>query len=206
VAAHRGAGGDLGVDMTPVVALIVAIGPKRVIGQNNRLPWKMPRDLRFFKKVTIGHTVVMGRKTFESLGSRPLPKRTNIVVTRDPGYEAKGCLVANSLEDAVSKTPPGGRMFIIGGGELYRNALKIATEAFVTEICDENPNLNLFESFPGDTFFPELNATDWKLTHSGRKFVAADRVPPFPAIKVKRTGLYFRIMKFVRRDQRTQST
>jgi dihydrofolate reductase len=185
--------------VTPIVAVIVAIGPQRVIGQDNQLPWKMPRDLRFFRTATVGHTVIMGRKTFESLGSRPLPKRTNIVVTRNPHYEAKGCLVANSLEDAINKASSQERVFIIGGGELYRSALKIATEAYVTEICDENPNLNLFEPFPGDTFFPELERSDWKLTHSGRKFVAADRFPPLPAAKVKRTGFYFRIKKFVRR-------
>lgn len=160
----------------------------------------MPRDLRFFRMATVGHTVIMGRKTFESLGSRPLPKRTNIVVTRNPHYEAKGCLVASSLEDAISKASTEERVFVVGGGELYNSALPIAKEAFITEICDENPNLNLFEPFPGDTFFPELDKSEWKLTHSGRKFVAADRVPPFPTTKVKRTGLYFRIRKFVRRN------
>lgn len=186
--------------MTPIVAVIVAIGPQRVIGQDNQLPWKMPRDLRFFRTATVGHTVIMGRKTFESLGKRPLPKRTNIVVTRNSRYEAKGCLVANSLEDAIDKASSQERVFVIGGGELYRSALKIATEAYVTEIYDENPNLNLFEPFPGDTFFPELDSTDWTLTHPGRRFVAANRVPPFHPARVKRTGLYFQIRKFVREN------
>ena len=120
--------------MTPVVALIVAIGPRRVIGQDNQLPWKMPRDLRFFRMATVGHTVIMGRKTFESLGSRPLPKRTNIVVTRNPHYEAKGCLVASSLEDAISKASTEERVFVVGGGELYNSALPIAKEAFITAV------------------------------------------------------------------------
>ena len=203
--------------MSPIVALIVAIGPKRVIGQDNQLPWKIPRDLRFFKKVTIGHTVIMGRKTFESLGSRPLPKRINIVVTRNLHYEAKGCLVANSLEDAISKASSQERVFIIGGGELYKSALEIATEVFVTEIYDENPNLNLFEPFPGDTYFPELDST-WEIKHPGRKkFVAADRIPVINPKTVKGVdlirGLYFRNKKFVRINsslpahyQRTQST
>ncbi|MDR3088099.1 MAG: dihydrofolate reductase [Azoarcus sp.] len=194
--------------MTPVVALIVAIVmPERVIGRDNRLPWKMPRDLRFFRKVTIGHTVIMGRKTFESLGSRPLPKRTNIVVTRNPYYEAKGCLVANSLEDAISKASSQKRVFIIGGGALYKSALEIATEAFITEIYDENPNLNLFEPFPGDTYFPELDSS-WELKHPGRKkFVAADRVPVLNPKPIKGVdfclirGLYFRIKKFVRKNK-----
>jgi dihydrofolate reductase len=155
--------------------------------------------MRFFRTATVGHTVIMGRKTFESMGSRPLPKRTNIVVTRNPHYAAKGCFVANSLKDAIDKSSSEERVFIIGGGQLYRSALRIADEAYVTEIADENPNLNLFDPFPGDTFFPELDISEWKLTHPGRKFVAADRVPPLKAEKVRRTGLYFRIKKYVRR-------
>lgn len=190
--------------MRPIVAIIVAIGPAGVIGHENQLPWKLPRDLRFFRRITSGNTVIMGRKTFESLRLRPLPNRVNIVVTRDAGYCADGIQVAHSVEDAISLASGQERVFIIGGGQLYRSSLPLADLIYVTEIADENLNLNLFPPFPGDTFFPNIsNDNEWELIRPGRRwFIAADRMRPIKEAKLKRTGLRFRLKVYGRRGQK----
>lgn len=185
--------------MQPIVAIIVAIGPGRVIGRENQMPWHLPRDLRFFRRVTTGHAIIMGRRTFESLGKRPLPKRRNIVISRNPQYVAQGCEVVHSLEEGVTLTRDNQRLFVIGGGQLYAAALPIADEIYLTEIFDESPNLNLFEPFPGDIFFPELDPTQWKLVRLGkRRFIAANRLVPIPIGNLRRKGLYFRFQVYSR--------
>src|SRR3972149_2251448 len=112
----------------PKVIIIAAVGPapnnQRIIGDGNRLPWHLPRDLRFFRRVTINHTVIMGRKTYESFGKRPLPKRDNIVITRNVDYVANGCTVYHSLEEALSAVNDKEKVFIIGGGGIYRQEIK----------------------------------------------------------------------------------
>lgn len=185
--------------MPSTVAIIVAIGPNRTIGQGNQMPWKLPKDMKFFRRVTTGHTVIMGRKTFESLGRKPLPKRRNIVVTRNNSYQAPGCEIAHSLDDALEMGRDERRVFVIGGGELYRAALPIADEVYVTEIADRNPTDDMF-SFPGDTFFPRLDEDEWILARpSKRWFVASDRLPALKRSRLKRTGLCFQILKFTNR-------
>jgi dihydrofolate reductase len=135
------------------LSLIVAVAKNNVIGSDNRLLWHMPADLKHFKSVTMGSPVIMGRKTFESIG-KPLPGRTNIVVTRSEDYSAEGCTVANSLQEAVDLCEKEGEVFVIGGGEVYRQAIHAADKVYLTRIDAE---------FNGDTFFPELNFSDWKL-------------------------------------------
>ena len=192
--------------MATRVAMIVAIGPNRTIGQGNQMPWKLPRDMKFFRRVTVGHTVIMGRKTFESLGCRPLPKRRNIVVTRNKGYHAPGCEVARSLEAALDLGKDQIRVFIIGGGELYRAALPIADELYITEIEDRNPTEDMF-SFPGDTFFPQIDDQEWELARPAKRwFVASDRLPPLRLPQLKRTGLYFKFLKYTRRRRLEPTT
>lgn len=134
------------------LSLIVAMGRNRVIGNNNRLPWHLPEDLAYFKRVTSGHTVLMGRKTFESIG-RPLPNRRNVVITRDPTYRASGCDVVHSLREAVDRHRDD-EIFVIGGAEIYRQALPLADKLYVTYID---------EDFEGDRYFPELEPLEWKL-------------------------------------------
>lgn len=185
--------------MPPIVAIIVAVGPEGIIGADNQMPWHLPRDMRFFRKATQGHTVIMGRKTFESLGRRPLPKRRNIVITRNPRYEAAGIELAGSLETAVARCGTESRVFIIGGGDVYRQAMDIADEILVTEIRDFNPNLELFPTFVGDTYFPEIQGTKWRLARPGKRWlIAANTLQPLPAGKLKRSGMYFRFMKYLR--------
>ncbi|HLG42419.1 MAG TPA: dihydrofolate reductase [Planctomycetota bacterium] len=135
-----------------MLSLIVAMARNRVIGAGGKLPWHLPADLKRFKQITMGRPVIMGRKTFESIG-KPLPGRTNIVVTRRRGWTAKGCLAAHSLEEAIAAAGEG-EVFVIGGGELYAAALRHADRLYVTEVDAD---------VPGDTRFPELDMSRWRL-------------------------------------------
>lgn len=180
------------------VILIAAVGPDMVIGDGPKLPWALPRDMRLFRRLTMGHPVVMGRKTFESLNSKPLPRRRNIVVSRNLEYVARGCEVAHSLREAIEFTEPGSRVFVIGGGSVYEQAMPFATALLVTEIFDESPNENLFQTFAGDIFFPVIKPDEWEETlATGRSYIAASRIPGYAA--VKRKGLLFRVRRFVRK-------
>jgi len=184
--------------MPAKIAIIVAIAPNRAIGQDNQMPWKLPKDMKLFRRVTTGHTVIMGRKTFESLGCRPLPKRRNIVVSRNGNYRAPGCEVVHSLDEAITLGREDTKIFVIGGGELYKAALSIADEVYLTEIEDRNPTDDMF-SFPGDTFFPRLDEGEWTLARPAKRwFIASDRLPALKEPRLKRTGLCFRMLKFNR--------
>lgn len=140
----------------PVLTLIAAIARNGVIGIDNRLPWRLPADLQHFKSLTLGHTVIMGRKTWESLPEkiRPLPGRRNIVVTRDGGYCAEGATVATSLPAAISAADSD-EAFVIGGAELYAAALPLADRLQLTEID---------ATFEGDIHFPAINHHQWRQT------------------------------------------
>lgn len=183
------------------VIIIAAVGPgpngKRVIGDGNKLPWHLPRDLRFFRRVTINHTVIMGRKTFESFGKRPLPKRENIVISRNNEYQAPSCLVFHSLEAALEAVKDREEVFIIGGGEIYSQAMKYADEILLTEIIDRNPNFNLFPLFKGTVYFPDINETEWKLVRPGKRiYLASNKFPVEKKQKVSQRALYFRVVKY----------
>jgi len=141
----------------PRVALIWAMSRNNVIGMENALPWRLPADMAHFKSLTSGHPVIMGRKTFESLG-RPLPNRTNIVLTSDPSWSATGCLVAHSIReslDIASKHLPNGdpEVFVIGGELVYRQALPCAQRLYVTLID---------AVIEGDASFPEVDWQEWR--------------------------------------------
>jgi len=135
------------------VCIIAAMSDNRIIGRAGSLPWRLPADLKRFKSLTAGHTVIMGRKTFQSIG-RPLPDRRSIVITRNPDYRAEGALVFLSLEDALRQVADNEEVFIIGGGELYRHALPLADRLELTIV---------HAAIEGDTSFPELDLKDWKL-------------------------------------------
>ena len=166
--------------MKTKVALIAAVGPDGTIGSGNKMPWHMPRDLRFFRRVTTGHTVIMGRKTFEAIGSKPLPKRKNIVITRNIQFAAPRCEVAHSLQAALEAVRGEKRVFIIGGGELYRQSMDIADEIYLTHISDHHPNHRLFPLFESDTVFPQVHEEHWDVHRKGRPFVASSKMTSRP--------------------------
>lgn len=138
--------------MTPVVTLMVAMADGRVIGRDNRMPWHLPADLAHFKRVTMGKPVVMGRKTFASIG-RPLPGRTNVVVTRDRAFRAAGITVVHSLDEALDACGDAAEAMVIGGGEIYAAALPRARRIHLTEVHAE---------VDGDTHFPALDPAAWR--------------------------------------------
>lgn len=135
----------------PRLALIAAVSSNGVIGAGGKLPWHLPEDLRFFRAQTMGRPVVMGRRTWESIG-RPLPGRRNVVVTRDAGYRAEGAELAVSLDEALARCANADEVFVIGGGELYRAALERADTMVLTEIRRD---------YDGDVRFPPFDRTRW---------------------------------------------
>jgi len=141
-------------DAPPTFALIAAVARNGVIGANNALPWRLPADLKRFRSLTTGHSIVMGRKTWESIG-RPLPERQSIVVTRSPRYAAAGALVVTSLDAALAAATLPAPVFCIGGGELYRAALPRADALYLTEIDRD---------FDGDASFPAFDRRVWRET------------------------------------------
>ncbi len=138
---------------TPCLTLVVAYARNRVIGRDNTLPWRLPGDLAHFKRTTLGHPIIMGRNTWESLG-RPLPGRHNIVISRNPDYRAEGATVVDSLQAALHAVQ-GEQAFVIGGAQIYTQALALATRIIATEIQAD---------VPGDAFFPLLPAFAWRET------------------------------------------
>lgn len=138
----------------------------RLIGCDNTLPWRLPADLQHFKQVTMGKPIIMGRKTWESLG-RPLPGRTNIAVTRDRNYRAEGAVVMHSLEAALAHVAEEPEVMIIGGANLYTQAIPLADRLYLTRIDDE---------FDGDAWFPEVAGSEWELLESEQH--AADESNP----------------------------
>lgn len=137
------------------ISLIVAMSSNRVIGIENRLPWHLSADLKKFKSITMGSPILMGRKTHESIG-RPLPGRTNIVVTRNPDYRPQGCEVYNDIESAMNRCRSHHEIFVIGGATFYEAMLPVADFMYLTEIR---------RAFTGDTFFPEIDSEHWQETH-----------------------------------------
>jgi len=147
-----------------MISLIAAMTPERVIGMKNSLPWKLPADMKWFRQHTLGKPVVMGRKTYESFGARPLPERHNIVVSRDKNYDAGAATVACSIDDAIEKAteqnPEVDEIMIIGGASFYEQTLALADRIYLTEV---HTHLN------GDAWFPEFDKTQWQLNESHRQ-------------------------------------
>jgi dihydrofolate reductase len=155
--------------------IIAAVAENNVIGNENALPWRIPEDLARFKSLTLGHTLVMGRKTFESIG-RPLPGRTTLVLTRRDDFEVPGVLVAHDLSEAVSMAP-GPHVFVVGGADIYRLFLPLATRLYLTRVHG---------TYEGDTRFPPFDARAWKLVSSERSNASA-ATPPFTFEAYERT-------------------
>ncbi len=151
------------------ISIIAAVAENRTIGYQNRVPWRLPADLALFKTLTMGHHVIMGRKTYESIG-RPLPGRTNLVVTTQPGYAAPGCEVVHSLEEGIELARSRGEteLFNIGGATLYAQGLPLTDRMYLSIV---------HEAVEGDTFFPIYDAADWEVLDS--RFNMADEQNEF---------------------------
>jgi len=137
------------------ISLIAALADNRVIGKDGKMPWHLPEDLKHFKATTMGKPMIMGRKTWESFGGKPLPGRDHIVITRNPSYEAEGATVVPSLDEALSLVEDKEEIMIIGGGEIYTQALPLADRLYLTEI-HITPG--------GDTEFPSFDRSAWQET------------------------------------------
>jgi dihydrofolate reductase len=140
-----------------MISIIVAIAENYAIGKNNGLLWHIPGDLKRFKRLTTGHTVIMGKKTYESLPRRPLPNRVNIIITDNPEDHFDQCVMAFSIEDALTKTDLSDENFIIGGASVYRQFLPFTDRLYITWV---------HKSFDGDVFFPEIDFSEWLLISS----------------------------------------
>ncbi|EKN69501.1 dihydrofolate reductase [Neobacillus bataviensis LMG 21833] len=140
-----------------MISFIVAMDENRTIGKNNQLPWHLPEDLKFFKRVTMGHPIAMGRKTHDSIG-RVLPGRENIVITRQPDYKSEECTIFYSVEEFVTYCrEQDDEIFVIGGAEIFKETFPFVDRLYITEI---------HEIFDGDTYFPKFTLDDWELTSS----------------------------------------
>jgi dihydrofolate reductase len=141
-----------------IISLIAAVSQNGVIGNKNKIPWYLPADMTYFRSITTGHHIVMGSNTFESIG-RPLPNRTNIVLAKDKDYKAEGCIVVNSLDEAINYAQKNGEeeLMICGGAQIYKQFLPLADKIYLTKIK---------AVFEGDKFFPEIDSKTWKLTKS----------------------------------------
>lgn len=136
-----------------MITLIAAIGEKNELGKDNQLIWHLPEDFKRFKAITSGHYIIMGRKTFESF-PKPLPNRTHVIITRQKNYAPENCIVVNSIKDAVAACPKDEAIFVIGGGEIYKQSIAIADKLELTRV---------HHTFEADTFFPEIDLEKWKL-------------------------------------------
>lgn len=141
------------------LSIITAMAANRVIGVENRLPWNLPEDLQHFKALTMGHHIVMGRKTYDSIG-KPLPGRTTIIVTRNMDYAVPGCIAVNSIDAALTVSHGDSEVFFVGGAELYAQALPIADRIYLTEIKRD---------FPGDAHFPQFDLAQWHETSRDKR-------------------------------------
>lgn len=151
-----------------IISIIAAMDRNRVIGQGNRLPWKLPADMKHFRQMTLGKPVLMGRKTFESIG-KPLAKRTNIIVTHNRNYQADGCIVTHSIDEALVAAKDRAEVMIIGGASIYKLFLPCADRLYLTQV---------HESFVGDAYFPTFDWADWQ--EAKRIDRQSDEKNPYP--------------------------
>lgn len=162
------------------IHLIVAQSTNRVIGKDNQLPWRLPGDLKRFKRLTMGHYMLMGRKTFESIG-KPLPGRTSVIVTRNHNYRKPGAIVVHSLEEALEIPRQAGAeaAFVIGGAEIFKATLPLAHRLYLTQIHQE---------VEGDVFFPEISPGEWQIVSQIYRAAGGKNPYPFSFIDYQRIG------------------
>ena len=158
-----------------MIIFVWAEDEKGAIGKDGGLPWKLPNDMKFFKETTTGHTVLMGRKTFESMGNRPLPNRQNLIMTRQLDYQADGVTVVHHLDDVVGNSED---IYVIGGSEIYKQFMPVVDVLWQTKIAGD---------FDGDTFFPQVNWEDWQL------------VEKIPGIRDEKNKHDHELLKYIRK-------
>jgi len=164
------------------ISIIAAVASNNIIGRDNKLPWHMPADLKWFKRLTMGHHVLMGRKTFEEF-RKPLPGRVNVVATRNPNWSADGVAIARSVDEAISKAEAAGdaEIFIIGGAEIFAQVLHRADRMYITRIHAEPE---------GDTFFPEFDdVNEWKLVDAEHCEADEKNAYPYSFLTYERAGI-----------------
>lgn len=144
----------------PEISIIVAIDQNKAIGKDNQLLWHLPNDLKFFKKTTSGHTIIMGRKTYDSIG-KPLPNRRNIVITRNKDLKIDGAEVYTSLKEALENSKSENEIFVIGGAEIYNQALPLSNKIYLTQV---------HHKFEADTYLDRLNLSEWAVTEKEDHF------------------------------------
>ncbi|MFN3753190.1 dihydrofolate reductase [Flavobacterium sp.] len=150
-----------------MITLIAAVAENNALGKDNQLLWHLPDDFKRFKTMTSGHYIIMGRKTFESF-PKPLPNRTHVIISRQKNYLPDGCIVVDSLEKAIQACPKGEEIFIIGGGQIYKQSIAIADKVDITRV---------HQTFDADTYFPEINLDEWQLIFE--EFHPKDERHPF---------------------------
>ncbi|HEX5338162.1 MAG TPA: dihydrofolate reductase [Gallionella sp.] len=160
------------------LSLIVAMAQNRTIGIDNTLPWRCPEDLKHFKRLTMGHHMVMGRKTFESIG-KPLPGRTTVVVSRDRNLKIDGCIVAHSLPEAIEACAHDPQIFVVGGADIYAQTLDMADTLYITEIQRD---------VHGDAAFPEFDRTQWQEVARERCQQETPEPLEYHFVEYRRTG------------------
>lgn len=161
-----------------IISLIAAMGNGRVIGIENRLPWRLPADMKHFRVLTMGKPLLMGRKTFDSIG-KPLPGRTNIVVSRDPDFHPEGVMVARSIAEALSAENEAEEIMVIGGASFYAQLLPLAQRLYITEIHHD---------FPGDAFFPPWNPGEWHEIERDDHAADGGDIYPYSFVILERCG------------------
>lgn len=137
-----------------IISLIAAMSENGVIGNNNALPWHLPEDLKYFKQVTLGKPIIMGRKTYESMGNKPLPGRLNIILTQSKDFYAPGCQVVHSIEAAIQAAGAVEEIMVIGGANIFQQFLSYASRIYLTVV---------HQTYSGDTYFPNLNLQEWEV-------------------------------------------
>ena len=167
----------LKTDKKPLISIIVAIAGNNAIGKDNNLLWHLSDDLKRFKKITTGHNIIMGKKTYESLPIKPLPKRTNIVITDDPHDKYEGCITVYSIEEAMDFCNDQQESFIIGGGSIYRQFLPLADKLYITKV---------HKDFEADVYFPEIDPDEWELIDEGEVVTDENNLLEYSFLTYKR--------------------
>ncbi len=160
-----------------IVTIVVAIAENHAIGKDNKLLWHLPNDLKHFKEITTGHTIIMGRKTYESVG-KPLPNRRNIIVTRQ-NITIEGCEAVNSIEAALALCADDAEAFIVGGAEIYKQAMKLTDRIYLTVV---------HQKFEADSFFPEISKPEWKEVYREDHEPDNKNAIPYSFITFERVG------------------
>ncbi|MDY0137430.1 MAG: type 3 dihydrofolate reductase [Thiomicrospira sp.] len=161
----------------PVISMIVAMAKNRLIGQDNQMPWHLPDDLKYFKAQTLNKPILMGRKTFESIGAKPLPKRRNIVITRDKQFQADGIEIFDNLDSALAALNNENEIMIIGGAQIYQQMLDKAHRLYITEVAVE---------LEGDAYFPQWNQQAWLETKRVHHSADASHAYAFDFVEYQR--------------------